>query len=198
LYAERRFESHSFFPGALVLEPLRPRHASVQRAEDEGHGDLASFFASGLGVDGESGVSRCTRSNSPPESRAPNRFHTSRSKKVGERRHRGHDGPALVGSAAQDLGRLVDRRRDGLRVDRGERLFPETRAQDRVPVPDLRDEVDVGDLRERPAATSRAAHADPFRVGGFGDQEDARPRRLRPQLSPSSRDFASAIPCLRR
>jgi hypothetical protein len=193
-------ESHSFSLARASSKPFGHGTPPFRGPRTKGTPILASFLASGLGVEGESGVSRCTRSNSRARSRVRKRFHASRSKNgVRERRHRGHDGPALVGPAAQDLGRLVERRCDGLRVDRGERFLREPGAQDRRLVPDLRDEVDVGDLRQRASVRpAEQRHADPLGVRGFGDQEDARPRSLGPQPSPSSRDRASAIPCLRR
>jgi hypothetical protein len=88
---------------------------------------------------------------------------------------RGH-GPALAASHPQERGQPVHRRRKRLGVDGGEvPALDEARAQDRLAIADLRDDMDIRHLAQgRGHRPADKRHADPFGIGRLGHHQYGR------------------------
>jgi hypothetical protein len=84
--------------------------------------------------------------------------------------------PSLAVAHAQSLGHGPKRPCDGFGVDRGKvPSLDQSGSQDRIAIPDLRDQMHIGDFPQR--LRQGPAHkwdADPFRVGRFGNDQHAR------------------------
>ena len=100
--------------------------------------------------------------------------------------HRQVDGPGHFGPAAQGIGHPVHGRREPFGVDENGAIRQLARRLEILPVANMGDQGDIGDLCERTGvfeADDRQRR--PSRVAGFGKKQDARTERERQQIGSS-------------
>ena len=168
---------------AQALELLRPRQATIDRAQDEGDAQAVQPRRQ------QARHGRADRGD-PMHEVEPMRPEIvlevapdGRLERVVERQGQRHEGrPALLLAAAQPAREAQDRRLEPVEIDGGEvDTLAQARGQDGLAVGLAGDEVHLMVLSDRPAQRpADPGHALRLRMGGFGKRQDTPPRHRRP------------------